>query len=190
MSSLVTVEDYESAIGTELDPVMVVRVDEALESASEAVRRHCAQTFDLVTDDEIVLDGTGTAALILPELPVVDISEVTITLTTGATETPTYSLGRHGGILRRTGWRIWPPGYGNIAVTYTHGYTAIPDDLKKVIIQLAGNMVRNIDRDSSLQSKTVGPFSETYFQNAMQGIDLGAYDNILELYVTKQIPVP
>ncbi len=189
MASLVTIEDYESAIGTELDPVMVVRVDEALEAASDAVRRHCAQTFDLVTDDEIELDGTGTAELILPECPVVAVTAVTITIPSG-TETPTYSLGRQGGILRRTGWRIWPLGYGNVAVTYTHGYAVIPADLKKVVSALAEKMVLSIGRDSALQSKTVGPFSETYFQNAMTGIDLGAYDNMLEPFILKQIPVP
>ncbi len=207
MASLVTVEDYQAAIGTELDGIAYSQAEAALKAASDAVRRHCSQTFDLVLNDEIALDGTGTASLILPELPVVQINSVTVTDWSGV-ETPLYSLSRHGGILRRTGWKIWPAGFGNVTVDYDHGYgvivsdessdgeipavvaTVVPDDLKKVIIQLAQNMVTNIGRDVALQSKTVGPFSESYFQNAMVGVDLGAYDNILELYIAKQVPVP
>src|SRR5437867_2010441 len=74
---LATLEDLAASRGVEFDPTDL-RAIIALEDASATVR----QAFDLALDDtvadEVTLDGSGTDALLLPELPVNGVASVAI----------------------------------------------------------------------------------------------------------------
>lgn len=97
-------------------------------------------------------DGTGTDALLLTEGPVNTIGSVSVS--DNATPpawtvagTADYALDSKGVLLatNTAGTSLfggeWPMGRQNIAVTYDHGYTTIPDDLKMVTMMIASRLI-------------------------------------------------
>jgi hypothetical protein len=101
------------------------------------------------------LDGSGEQSLWLPSLLVTAVASVvedgfSLTVVTGFDWT---SYGK----LIRTG-RCWTSKPRSVVVTFTHGYVAVPDDVKDVCLAVAGRLYRN---PAGLRSKTVGGVSWT-----------------------------
>lgn len=123
----------------------------ALDSACEIVRTVAEQSFDLVISDTIVLDGTGTDCLLLPELPVSAAGTVVLnggTLVAGRD----YMLASDGRLIRTAGtayttnwwtWSgpVWMQGRQNVTVTYDHGHGTVPSDVRMVALALADRIV-------------------------------------------------
>jgi hypothetical protein len=122
---------------------------QAVDAACDWLRDLTGQTFNYVTDDVVLMDGTGTDALLLPELPVEEVSSVVVTGEEEFTEL-TYTL-HDSGILMRA-WETnegfvnplpyaacWPKGRNNVEVTYTHGYSddVFPRSLRMLAVRLA-----------------------------------------------------
>lgn len=139
--------------------------DFALLTASAAVRGYCRQRLDLVEDDEIVLDSAGGRLIMLPELPVVSVSEV-VENGEELVLVDDYELMRFG-ILHRTA-RPWYIGIGAVAITYTHGYAVIPDLIRAVTARAASRLYQAGLRAAEtagvpgVVSKTLGDFSVTF----------------------------
>lgn len=97
----------------------------SVRAASEAVEGILDSPIGLVEDAEITLDGTGTDALVLPGLHVVEVSAVSVA---GVELDPEadFALGS-AGILYRTFPCVWTRGRRNIVVTLTSGYAEIGD---------------------------------------------------------------
>jgi uncharacterized membrane protein len=55
----------------------------------------------------------------------------------------------------------FPCGYRNVQVTYTAGYSSIPDDLATAAAALTGALFRRSDRDVSLTGERLGDYSWT-----------------------------
>lgn len=113
-----------------------------VDAACDLVRSFTGQTINLVEDDEVVLDGSGTDTLLLPEAPVSEVSEVTILrYLDGAIseETPLVDYALRDGILVRTDAATFLRGRLRYAITYTHGYpdAELPRDLRMVALQAA-----------------------------------------------------
>jgi hypothetical protein len=158
MANFATVADLE----------LVIQQEFALLTVSAAIRNYCRQQFDLVEDDEIVLDALSRTQLIyLPEMPVVEVSAV-VENGVSLIVTDDYLLLRSGGLYRVR--RPWYFGLQTLAVTYTHGYAedAIPDDLMTVTARAASRLYQAGLRaaDSAgvpgVVSKTLGDFSVTF----------------------------
>lgn len=162
-TSFISVAELGNYIGRDLsnDPGGTICVD----AACEMVRTLSGQTFNLVHGDVVVLDGTGTDALVLPELPVLGAGTVVVNGT--AAGTADYALAEDGVLLALSGtatwfgcfpygsaggpWNtaggaVWPKGRQNISVTYDHGYagtaggTAIPADVRMVALSIASRL--------------------------------------------------
>lgn len=143
---------------------------EAVDAACEICRDLAEQSFTLETNDDILLDGTGTEALLLPELPVTQLNSVEID---GEVVTD-YVLGRKGIVYRRSStfasdpWAdcippaIWPLGRQNIGVNYSHGYDTIPSSIRIVALTIAARLVIQ----GVAQYETVGNVSVRYDINA------------------------
>lgn len=97
----------------------------SVRAAEEAVKGVIDQDVILVTDDEVRMDGTGTSALLLDQLPVVDITSITENDVELTEDTDFYLAA--AGIVRRTWPTFWRVGLGNIVVTYSHGWSQIGD---------------------------------------------------------------
>lgn len=118
----------------------------AVDSACDMVRTLTEQDFDAATET-ITLDGTGTDALVLPQLPVSAAGTVALISSSGGTTAVTdYALNGHGILLRTRGSHsvaVWPAGRQNVEVTYDHGYgTAdFPADVRMVALSVASRLI-------------------------------------------------
>jgi hypothetical protein len=147
--------DYLGRGGT-ADPGMVMAAD----AACDMVRTLTGRTVNQVMGAAVVLDGTGTDALHLPELPVSAAGTVVVN---GGTITD-YMLNGNGILFRGTAGidprPVWPMGRQNVRVTYDHGWpdADIPRDLRRLALSLASRMVLQ----GEAKSETVGDVSITW----------------------------
>lgn len=110
-------------------------------SACDMVRAWTDQTISVVTNETVTFDGSGTDALLLPEMPVIQVRSVTVD-----GEVVTDFTLRADGVLIRTpgdGTASWPEGRQNVIVTYDHGWVAeeIPHEIKQVALSVASRLV-------------------------------------------------
>jgi hypothetical protein len=114
----------------------------AVQAACEVVRGLAERQFNRGTAT-YALDGSGTDALLLPDLPVNSAGTV---LVNGGTVTD-YTLNGNGILFRGTAGveprPLWPRGRQNVVVTADHGYSAvdIPQDVKMVALNLAARII-------------------------------------------------
>jgi hypothetical protein len=150
----------------------------AVDAACELVRTMTGQTFNAGTST-IHLDGTGTDALPLPEFPVNTVGTVAVggTITSGSiaggSAVTNWALRGDGVLLRTAGAAVadytedvlplrWPKGRQNIQVTYTHGYSTVPADIRMVALHIASRLIVQ----GVAQYETVGDVSMRYGTNA------------------------
>lgn len=168
MANFATVPDLELVIQQEIvGPDKLAAAEFALLTVSSAIRNYCRQHISLVEDDVIVLDALSRGRRIyLPEMPVVAVSAV-VENGVALAVTDAYQLLRHGGALYRVG-QPWYFGVQTLAVTYTHGWAVIPDDLMTVCARAASRLyqagLRAADTAGvpGVVSKTLGDFSVTF----------------------------
>jgi hypothetical protein len=166
----------------------------AVDSACDTCRNEAEQTFNEVTDDEVTLDGPGRDALLLPERPVTEVSEVSVN---GVVVT-NYVLNGNGVLFRKgtdpiidySDWAwlpklIWPVGRQNIVVTYTHGYAddLFPREVRIVALRVAERIFKQ-PTSAGITSETLGSYSVSYAtsQASQQDILTQGEKNILRKY--------
>jgi hypothetical protein len=155
------------------------RAELFLRIASGEVRGYTGQLFDLVENDEVILNGRGTRILLLPELPVLAVTEVLEAYATTDEATiagpldasPIYEWDEDGvleridgGVFRRR--RRW------YQITYDHGYATVPDEVKSVVLRAAG---RAFENPEGIRQETLGRYSYT-LAGEQAGIGLYAPD--------------
>jgi len=120
--------------GTATDPGMVIVAD----AACDICRTVAERSFNADTST-VTLDGTGTDAILLPEVPVTAAGTVVVN---GGTVTD-YVLNGNGVLFRGTAGcdprPVWPAGRQNVRVTYDHGYQTVdlPRDVRMVALSIA-----------------------------------------------------
>lgn len=114
----------------------------ALDIATSVVVARTGQTFTAVTGDTVILDAHGEDVF-LPQRPVTAVTAVT-TRERGSMVTTTRTLNVdyevRGDRLRWVGVGYWPY---EVTVTYSHGYAAIPDDVKGATLAVAAEIFDN-----------------------------------------------
>ncbi len=121
-------------------------ISQAISVACGMVRNFTEQDW-LEDTRTILVDGTGTDALLLPQAPVTNIGQVQV-----AGEAVTDYVLRDDGVLIRTldseeptvSVAKWPEGRQNVEVRYTAGYPSsaeMPDEVAGIAVMLAGRMV-------------------------------------------------
>ncbi len=173
MTLLATPQELASWRGVEYDETDVAATL-ALEAACDLVRGYCGQTFELEVDEDVILDGKGTRTLLLPQLPVHDVTYLANLDEDGVpTSIENWYLGNAGVIwLRADATECFGIGHGNIAVTYTHGYDLdpahpegfdpLPADLKMCVLQIATLSLSNIGASGVVTGETIGSYQVTY----------------------------
>lgn len=158
-----SVEDINTFLGTTITPDDAQALL-AIEEATAVIKNYCNQEIEQVSDDVILLDGTGSTKLFLPELPVVSIASVEVD---GVLLDPTYyALAENGVLWRKYG--TWTVGACNIEITYTHGYSAIPEDVKGVCYRSASRLYQarlkasKVDFVGDVKSVSVGDYSISF----------------------------
>lgn len=176
MTSLATPSQLASRVQGDVD---TASAQLALDNASGLIRAVARQQFDFVSQETVTLTGSGQI-LVLPQRPAV--------VDTGSNPLTVVELGDFGAInftlvegrdfvrvgneltrgypfwsnsSRLMGWPlrrplgIWAP---RVQVTYSHGYTVIPDDLVKLCLDAAQALYNNPD---GLRSMSIDDYSET-----------------------------
>lgn len=182
---LATVSDLENALQRTLDPG---QANLALQRASARVRKWCRQTLTLVENETITLPGQSRI-LRLPQRPVVvdDTHPLTVTELFGITDVEYEALEgrdftRIGSELTR-GQAWWAPGRlmgwpwmrpqgiwaQRVRVTYSHGYTEVPDDILDVVLDLAQMSMTN---PQGLRSESIDDYSRTFAAETIGGAQL------------------
>lgn len=180
----------------------------ALDAACQTIRSYVEQTLNLVRDDMVHFRGFQT--LILPELPVIQINEVTLDGDVVAADD--FYVG-FGGILYVRDWRLthWSSHWDDIVtVDYDHGYAVIetdvvqdesgqadvermPSDIRMVALRIATGMYQAASAGvtAGMRSESLGAYSYTRMDGAIgTGIISNLEANILDRYRVKKIPVP
>jgi hypothetical protein len=171
---LATAADLQAAGATGTDAALEL----ALRRASARVRRYTRQDITFVVDETVTLPG-GERVLWLPQYPLVvdgghPLTVVEVADFSGiewtAIENRDYS--RIGNELTRgypwqapnrlMGWPwnralgIWGP---KVRVTYSHGYSEVPDDIVDVVLDLA---TMNLANPENLRQVAIDDFQRTF----------------------------
>ncbi len=160
--------DYLGVGGT-ADPGMLIAVD----AACDICRDEAGVSFNRAVST-ITLDGTGTDALVLPEVPVNSAGTVVIGGTVSGTAVTDYVLKDNGVLVRKLAsatvldWDsdvsptqvAWPAGRQNITVTYDHGWA--DDDLPRSVRMVALSVAARIAVQGPAISERVGDNQITY----------------------------
>lgn len=177
---LTTLADFAHYLGKSESDLDAARVALLIAIVSGLVRDELRQDLDRVDDDEVDLIGTGSDVVLLPQLPVWDVTAVTETrgsTVTTLTEGTHYrlELGPDGrvAVLRRLGG-AWPDGE-TVTVTYSHGYVIdsdsgtvdLPITIRAVALRV---MARGIDNPAGKRQENIGRYGYT-----AGGSDAGLY---------------
>ena len=175
MADFCTVQDVADFLQIEIaDADKVASCQRAIIEATAAIRNYCKQYLELVEDDEHTFDVRPARwNLLLPELPVVEVSDV-VEDGEALVVDDDYELGGHGQL-----WRVgrrWAAGNQIVTVTYTHGYETIPDDVIAVCTRAAarayqaGLRAEHSGGVPGIASKALGDFSVSYTAEGTEGV--------------------
>jgi hypothetical protein len=186
--SYVTLPDYESWAGPITDGAEINRTQVALDAACDTVRQYICQTIDLVEDEVLEVRGSGTHVLLLPELPVVDVTSVQ---DEDADEVDDWVLQDSGRLWLDTGWR-----HNHLySVTYSHGWAAedVPSDIKITTYRMTGFYVQ-MAAGPTVSTESIGGYSVGYATPG-EAMRTGAmYQRspllALEKRIIKRVPTP
>ncbi|MGY4930316.1 hypothetical protein ACWD7T_04200 [Streptomyces sp. 900116325] len=171
---LATAADLEAAGATGSD----AQLEMALRRASARVRRYTRQDITFVIGDTIDLPG-GERVLRLPQYPLVVDSGHPLTVVEVAdfsgiewTALEDRDYSRLGNELTRgypwqaptrlMGWPysraqgVWAP---KVRVTYSHGFSEVPDDIVDVVLDLA---TMNLANPENLRQLSIDDYQRTY----------------------------
>lgn len=130
-----------------------------LDAASGLARSYTGQVFDAVADDVVLLDGSGTGVLLLPQVPVTDVAAL-VEDPRGAARAlieGTDFEWSADGILRSLG-APFALRFRWYEATNSHGYAAIPDGLKAIVLRVAA---RGVTNPEALRQETIGRYAWT-----------------------------
>lgn len=163
-----TISDLENVLGREIDEADASALF-ALDAATAMVRGIVEQYIEEVEDDVIVLDGSGTRVLLLPETPVSDVSLIEVD--GEELNADEYQWSANGYVRKLNG--TWTTDLRSIEVTYTHGYATIPPLIVSITAKLAARM---LDTPAAARQETIGAYSVSYSPATLQADELVLLD--------------
>lgn len=128
---------------TDVDALSEERATLLLEGASSSVLAFCKRSTFAEVEAEVVLDGNGAFELLLPGAPVVALAAVTEDPAGEALDLLDDVEWSADGILRRLSGGRFARRFRWYGVTFTHGYPAIPEAVRNVVLRVAARAVGN-----------------------------------------------
>jgi hypothetical protein len=152
--------------------VNTTELQDLIDAASAYIERYCDRKFTAGSTTEKI-DGNDLDYIFVKNSYITALTSLTITESDG-TET-SVAPGNLGFDANRDNCRIWfdedngsafwwfPKGYQNITVTYSYGYSTIPEDLQEACVQMVVNMysMNSSASDPNLISESLGEYSYT-----------------------------
>lgn len=153
MPAFATASDLATILQRDLSAADTATAEFLLDLVSAAMRSYMGQhVTPSVTTTTRIRSRCGT--LRLPQRPVTAVTAVT----TAATPPVAVTFKWDGAGSVTAGQSI---GYetGAYLVTYTHGLAVAPDDLRAVVLQVAGRAMGATAEASAVQSESIGSYS-------------------------------
>jgi uncharacterized phiE125 gp8 family phage protein len=112
-------------------------------------------------------DGDSSDLLVLNDYPVSSIIDMRIndgSYTGAPPQTTNYTLDSKNGIVKLTNGEIFYTGFRNVNVTYSAGYSPIPESIKEAVLVYVGAIYRRqyADQKFGVSSETIGDRTTTY----------------------------
>ena len=124
--------------------------------AEDAVLAEVRQDIAASKDQEVTLDGTGTPVLLLPQVPVSDVSSV-VEHDQELTEGRDYVWSSSGVLTRlRRAWSALPR---SVVVVYSHGHEKVPGVVRSATVQAAARVWPNRQQ---LSQESIGDYSRSF----------------------------
>ncbi len=177
MAAFATPDDLADYLGRDrfAEPTEYRQAALVLDLASGEIRAWTRQTIDLVSNDSVVLAGSWGTDLRLPEQPVVSVASVSVdgsalnssvdyVLTAGTlTFVGAGFASVRQGAARSSG-SYWGGNDTVVAVTYTHGFSTIPLEVKSATLSIAARLVSggSAAGGGQVRSETIAGYSVTY----------------------------
>ena len=175
--ALASSDDLRLLLGAE--SIDSERADLLLDAISSEVYAFTGQSFDAVLDEQISLDGSGTAIVMLPGLPVhevLSVSESGVELDAKSWEW------NASGILRRLNG-IWLQRYRNIVVHCSHGFATVPPEVTLLVCRVAP---RGYVNPTAVTNESMGGYVSGYGYDAQRLPALSSADrDVLRPYMTR-----
>ncbi len=165
----------------EIDP----SIERAIAEATEVIRNYCRQYLSYIEDELTLVYGNGSRLLSLPELPIVNIDEITI----GGSEVGYRVNYNTGLVLLDRCLGVFEPA----TVIYSHGYEQLPDDIIAVATRAASRTYQAGLKSQTqggiigLQAVSIGDYSETYGGDSATEGQLGVSGSRMLLLSEKDI---
>lgn len=135
-----TAEDFATFAKRNLDEFDTASVESYLAEAAELIREECEwQVWPQLEDDEMTLDGSGTAELVLPVHRLAGVTSVVEcgTELTVDGDDASFDWSRDG-ILTKRGYGLWTRQRRGVVLVLTHGWVNSPNSLKNLSCAMAG----------------------------------------------------
>lgn len=160
LEPLATVDDLEDRLQRTLAETEQIRADTLLRDASATVRAYARQDFTAVADDEVRL-RVKNGKVRLPQRPVTAVSAVANTdgdtLTFSWYSGDTVSVSNTGLDWFERVPLTSSPGF--IDVTYSHGYSEIPEVVVKIVCRIAATALDSPMEDAGTTSESIAGYS-------------------------------
>jgi hypothetical protein len=157
VAAFATPSDLASLLQQDLDTASATL---ALNIASSKIRSFAGWSITEEVGAVATLDGNCDRVLFLPSLYVTAVASV-VEYGTSLTVVTGFDWTSYGELIRVGRLWTWRP--RSVVVTFTHGYTTAPDDVKGICLSLAGRLY---DNPGALRSYAVGGVSATYAGSA------------------------
>jgi len=172
LTSVSNVKEYLGITSTTYDTL----IEQFINRVSDYMERYCRRNFKKTTFIQ-KYDGDGTSSLVLRNYPIESIEYVKITKYPTAEFTTLYEADlqvdkvagkisiapRIGAVATPIAVQIFAVGHQNIEVKYVAGYTAIPDDLEEICIELVARKFKARGKEA-ISSEGIGGYSVSYFK--------------------------
>lgn len=112
-----------------------------INSTTKYVENYIKRPLDL-TEVTLQLNGTGTDVLVLNHYPISSVSSIRVDsnrefASITEIDTDDYYVDTEAGRIEKLNGVVWPVGRRNVQITYTRGFSAIPDDLSLAGLEIA-----------------------------------------------------
>jgi hypothetical protein len=175
---LAEVADVERTLSTTFEDPDRQQIEQALRGLSRRVRNYTRQTITKATTTEIGYCYAENM-IVLSQRPVISVAGVTVD---GVAQTLGTQYRIEDGVLfsaYRSGWgSVSTPAV--VAITYTHGYDPVPEDLVDLVVQ---RIVGRLSNPEGVRQLSVGSFSATFSAESISGTGWNAEElDVLRSY--------
>jgi hypothetical protein len=161
--ALTTLTRLRTYLGQEYVTKEDTFLQDMLDAASAFFVREVGRAIEVATYTETV-DGNGTSSMTLRASPVVSVSSVVVNGETIPERTSWDGTGwvLQGDRVRLVGY-LFSCGVSNVVVTYSAGYSTIPDDVQTCVCELA-SLKRNEASRMGIFSRSIPGMETTQYQ--------------------------